>query len=275
MRVSSQRVRPIDVKHLGHEHVICCWEVDGVLVDPGPAVVRGDAARGDRRRAPARAAADPHPLRPRRRRGRARAPLARPAGLRPRARRQAPRRPGAARRQRGAALRRRGGPGAAVGRGRPGPGGEPARARGRRDGRRGRLPRRVHARPRLPPRLLPPRAQSGTAFVGDMAGVVVPPEPVHARPDAAARHRRRGVGALARRSIAGLGAAGARADALRRASRTRRSSSSASARRLHEQARLAGEHDEEGFVEAYTRYVHEQAGDAADAILQAAPLDQL
>src|SRR5215210_552461 len=36
MRVSSQRVRPIDVKHMGHEHVICCWEVDGVLVDPGP-----------------------------------------------------------------------------------------------------------------------------------------------------------------------------------------------------------------------------------------------
>src|SRR3954469_19954753 len=36
MRVSSQRVRAIDVKHMGHEHVICCWEVDGVLVDPGP-----------------------------------------------------------------------------------------------------------------------------------------------------------------------------------------------------------------------------------------------
>src|SRR3954470_1930119 len=36
MRVSSQRVRPIDVKHMGREHVICCWEVDGVLVDPGP-----------------------------------------------------------------------------------------------------------------------------------------------------------------------------------------------------------------------------------------------
>jgi glyoxylase-like metal-dependent hydrolase (beta-lactamase superfamily II) len=29
-------VRPIDVKHLGREHVICCWELDGVLVDPGP-----------------------------------------------------------------------------------------------------------------------------------------------------------------------------------------------------------------------------------------------
>jgi glyoxylase-like metal-dependent hydrolase (beta-lactamase superfamily II) len=29
-------VRPIDVRHLGREHVICCWQVDDVLVDPGP-----------------------------------------------------------------------------------------------------------------------------------------------------------------------------------------------------------------------------------------------
>ena len=29
-------MRPIDVRHLGHEHVICCWQVDDVLVDPGP-----------------------------------------------------------------------------------------------------------------------------------------------------------------------------------------------------------------------------------------------
>src|SRR3954468_15772180 len=36
MSVSSQRVRPIDVMHLGKEHVICCWEVYGWLVDPGP-----------------------------------------------------------------------------------------------------------------------------------------------------------------------------------------------------------------------------------------------
>jgi hypothetical protein len=44
---------------------------------------------------------------------------------------------------------------------------------------------------------------------------------------------------------------------------------------LREQARLAGEHDQEGFIEAYSRYVEEQAGDGAEAILQAAPLDQL
>jgi glyoxylase-like metal-dependent hydrolase (beta-lactamase superfamily II) len=29
-------MRPIDVRHMGMEKVICCWEVDGVLVDPGP-----------------------------------------------------------------------------------------------------------------------------------------------------------------------------------------------------------------------------------------------
>src|SRR5215212_2667107 len=29
-------MRAIDLEHLGREHVICCWEADGVLVDPGP-----------------------------------------------------------------------------------------------------------------------------------------------------------------------------------------------------------------------------------------------
>jgi glyoxylase-like metal-dependent hydrolase (beta-lactamase superfamily II) len=29
-------MRPIDVRHLGREHVICCWQVDDVLIDPGP-----------------------------------------------------------------------------------------------------------------------------------------------------------------------------------------------------------------------------------------------
>jgi glyoxylase-like metal-dependent hydrolase (beta-lactamase superfamily II) len=29
-------MRPIDVQHLGRPHVICCWEVDGALIDPGP-----------------------------------------------------------------------------------------------------------------------------------------------------------------------------------------------------------------------------------------------
>ncbi len=29
-------MRAIDVRHLGHEHVICAWQVDDVIVDPGP-----------------------------------------------------------------------------------------------------------------------------------------------------------------------------------------------------------------------------------------------
>ena len=29
-------MRAIDTRHMGNEKVICCWEVDGVLVDPGP-----------------------------------------------------------------------------------------------------------------------------------------------------------------------------------------------------------------------------------------------
>jgi glyoxylase-like metal-dependent hydrolase (beta-lactamase superfamily II) len=29
-------MRAIDVRHLGTAKVICCWEVDGVLIDPGP-----------------------------------------------------------------------------------------------------------------------------------------------------------------------------------------------------------------------------------------------
>jgi glyoxylase-like metal-dependent hydrolase (beta-lactamase superfamily II) len=29
-------LRAIDVKHLGRERAICCWEVDGFIIDPGP-----------------------------------------------------------------------------------------------------------------------------------------------------------------------------------------------------------------------------------------------
>ncbi len=44
-------MRPIDVMHLGREHVICCWEVDGLLVDPGPQSCEDTllAALGDQR----------------------------------------------------------------------------------------------------------------------------------------------------------------------------------------------------------------------------------
>jgi glyoxylase-like metal-dependent hydrolase (beta-lactamase superfamily II) len=44
-------VREIDVLHAGHERVVCCFQVDGVLVDPGPASAseRLVAALGDER----------------------------------------------------------------------------------------------------------------------------------------------------------------------------------------------------------------------------------
>src|SRR5918995_207407 len=29
-------MRAIDTRHMGNEKVICAWEVDGILVDPGP-----------------------------------------------------------------------------------------------------------------------------------------------------------------------------------------------------------------------------------------------
>ncbi|HWK27318.1 MAG TPA: MBL fold metallo-hydrolase [Solirubrobacter sp.] len=47
-------MRAIDVRHQGREKVICCWEVDGVLIDPGPGVSEPtllDALRGERPRA--------------------------------------------------------------------------------------------------------------------------------------------------------------------------------------------------------------------------------
>ena len=47
-------MRAIDVHHMGLEKVICCWEVDGVLVDPGPQSTEGtllEAIGGEQPRA--------------------------------------------------------------------------------------------------------------------------------------------------------------------------------------------------------------------------------
>ena len=46
--------REIDVHHLGNPLVICCFQLDGVLVDPGPESSHAHAAGGARRRAPER-----------------------------------------------------------------------------------------------------------------------------------------------------------------------------------------------------------------------------
>ena len=47
-------MRAIDVMHKGREKVICCWEVDGVLIDPGPGISEPtllEALDGERPRA--------------------------------------------------------------------------------------------------------------------------------------------------------------------------------------------------------------------------------
>ena len=99
---------------------------------------------------------------------------------------------------------------------------------------------------------------AGWAFVGDMAGVVVPPEPYTLAPtpppdiDVEAWERSLDLIAGWEPATLGLTHFGRVDDPPEQLERVRES--------LREQARLAGEHDLDGFVEAYTRHVHEQAG---------------
>ncbi len=115
---------------------------------------------------------------------------------------------------------------------------------------------------------------SGMAFVGDMAGVRVPPEEFTLAPtpppdidveewEALARHDRR-LGA-ARRSASPTGAR----------STTRPSSSSACARASTRRPSSPSSTTRTASSRPTPRRVHENAGEAADAILQAAPPDQL
>ena len=114
---------------------------------------------------------------------------------------------------------------------------------------------------------------SGWAFVGDVAGVRVEPCDFTLAPtpppdiDVAAWER--SLETVRAWDPAGLGLthwgpvhdAGAQLDAVRE--------------RLHEQVRLAGEHDEAGFVEAWSARVREEAGALAEPYLKAAPADHL
>src|SRR5215217_4382103 len=110
---------------------------------------------------------------------------------------------------------------------------------------------------------------SGTAFVGDMAGVRVPPTPFTLAPtpppDIDVEAWERSLGTIAGWDPQRLGLThfGEVDDPAAQLDRVRES--------LREQARLAGEQDLDGFVEAYSQRVHEQAGESADPILQAAP----
>ena len=265
-------MRAIDLMHLGHEHVICCWEADGVLIDPGPQSCEDTllaALGGERPRAlllthihfdhagAAGALVRRWPELPVYVHERGAPHLANPEKLVASA----------------------------------------ARLYGGEDGL-ARLWGEVVPVPEENLRILeggetdiegafrvaytPGHAshhvcyfheQAGWAFVGDMAGVVVPPETYTLAPtpppdiDVEAWERSLDVIRAWEPSTLGLTHFGRVDDPPEQLDRVSAS--------LHEQARLAGEHDLEGFVEAFSRSVHEQAGAAADAILQAAPLDQL
>jgi glyoxylase-like metal-dependent hydrolase (beta-lactamase superfamily II) len=114
---------------------------------------------------------------------------------------------------------------------------------------------------------------TGTAFVGDMAGVRVPPEPFTLAPtpppDINIEQWEASLETISgwQPQALALTHFGQVDDPPEQLDRLRES--------LNAQADFAEQHDEEGFVEAYSARVREQAGEVADAILQAAPPDQL
>ncbi len=265
-------MRPIDVKHLGHEHVICCWEVDGVLVDPGPQSCEDTllaALDGERPRAlllthihfdhagAAGALVRRWPDLPVYVHERGAKHLVDPSRLVASAARLYGGEEGLARLW-----------GEVV----PVPEENLRVLEGGETGLEGGF--RVEYTPgHASHHVCYFQDESGWAFVGDMAGVVIPPETFTLAPtpppdiDVEAWERSLDTIRAWEPQVLALTHFGAVEDAAAQLDRVGES--------LREQARLAGEHDLDGFVEAYTRFVHEQAGAGADAILQAAPLDQL
>jgi glyoxylase-like metal-dependent hydrolase (beta-lactamase superfamily II) len=272
MRVSSQRVRPIDLKHLGHEHVICCWEVDGLLIDPGPQSCEDTllaAIGGERPRAlllthihfdhagAAGALVRRWPDLPVYVHERGAKHLIDPARL-----------VASAARLYGGEDRLAALWGEVV----PVPEENLRVLEGGEAGVEGAF--RVEYTPgHASHHVCFFHEDAGWAFVGDMAGVVVPPESFTLAPtvppdvDVDAWERSLELIAGWEPSKLAVTHFGRVDDPPEQLERVRAS--------LHEQYRLAGEHDLDGFVEAYSRHVHEQAGPAADPILQAAPPDQL
>jgi glyoxylase-like metal-dependent hydrolase (beta-lactamase superfamily II) len=272
MRVSSQRVRPIDVKHMGHEHVICCWEVDGVLIDPGPqscedtlvAAIGGEQPKAlllthihfDHAGA-AGALVRRWPDLPVYVHERGAPHLIDPAKLVASAARLYGGEDGLARLW-----------GEVV----PVPEANLRVLSGGEDGVEGAF--RVEYTPgHASHHVCYLHEASGMAFVGDMAGVRVPPEPFTLAPtpppdiDVEAWERSlEAIGAWDPQRL-GLTHFGEVDDPAAQLDRVRE--------RLREQADRAAEHDVDGFIEAYSTLVHQRAGPAADPILQAAPLDQL
>jgi glyoxylase-like metal-dependent hydrolase (beta-lactamase superfamily II) len=115
--------------------------------------------------------------------------------------------------------------------------------------------------------------KTGTAFVGDVAGVRIPPSSFTMVPtpppdvDVAAWEqslktlREWDPQTLALTHFGPVHEVGEQLDVVRE--------------RLYEQVRLASEHDLEGFVEAWSERVRAAAGEAGEAYLQAAPPDHL
>ena len=265
-------MRAIDVKHLGREHVICCWEVDGLLIDPGPQSCEEtllEAIGGERPSAlllthihfdhagAAGALVRRWPDLPVYVHERGAKHLADPERLVASAARLYGGEEG---------LARLWGDVVAV------PEENLRVLEGGETGIEGAF--RVEYTPgHASHHVCYFHEDSGWAFVGDMAGVVVPPNAYTLAPtpppDIDLEAWERSLAVIAAWEPKGLGLThfGAVEDPPEQFERVRET--------LREQARLAGEHDQEGFIEAYTGYVREQAGDGADAILQAAPLDQL
>jgi glyoxylase-like metal-dependent hydrolase (beta-lactamase superfamily II) len=272
MRVSSQRVRPIDVMHLGHEHVICCWEVGDVLIDPGPQSCEDTLlAALDHRQPKALLLTHIHfdhagaagalvrrwPDLPVYVHERGAPHLADPAKLVASAARLYGGEEGLARLW-----------GEVV----PVPEENLRILEGGETGVEGAF--RVEYTPgHASHHVCYLHEDTCTAFVGDMAGVRIPPEPFTLAPTPppdidvgaweASLETIRGWEPQAL-CLTHFGRVDEPAEQLERVRKT-----------LREQADAAAEHDVDGFVEAYTARVREAAGDAADPILQAAPLDQL
>src|SRR3954470_1323440 len=272
MRVSSQRVRPIDVKHMGREQVICCWEVDGVLVDPGPQSCEDTlvAALGGE---PPSALLLTHIHFDHA--GAAGALVRRWPDLAVSAHeRGAPHRIDPAKLVASAARLYGGEDGLARlwGEVVPVPEGNLRVLQGGETDVEGAF--RVEYTPgHASHHVCYLHEPSGMAFVGDMAGVRVPPAPFTRAPtpppDIDVEKWEASLETIAGWEPEALGLThfGQVDDPPEQLERVRES--------LHAQADFAERHDEAGFVEAYSGRVHERAGGAADAILQAAPPDQL
>ena len=170
-------MRAIDTRHLGLDKVICCWEVDGVLVDPGPESTLETAAGGAGRRGAARASCS----RTSTSTTRARAGRWCAAGPTCRSTCTSAGAPHMASPERlvASAARLYGGEeglrrlwGEVV----PVPGGQHAACSTGGETVLGDFRVEYTPGPRVPPRLVPARADAGPRFVGDVAGVRIPPD---------------------------------------------------------------------------------------------------